>query len=212
MDSQELNLRSEIIKVCKKLESKNLIAASDGNVSCRAGDNCILITPSGVPKGEMGPEDLVKTCMQGNLLEGARKPSSEIRMHLYVYRHRPDVFAIVHAHPPLATAFTIAGFPFNSKVLPEVWLTIGRVPVATYATPSTAEVPDSIAPHVEKSRAILLQRHGALTFGANVMEAYMRMDKLEHAAKTLFYASILEGRKSPAALTEGQIVKLEAIL
>lgn len=194
------------------MESKGLIAASDGNVSCRTGEDSILITPSGAPKGELSAGDLVKTCMKGNILEGAGRPSSEIRMHLFVYRHRPDVTAIVHAHPPLVTAFTLAGFPFNSKILPEVWLTIGRVPVASYATPSTEEVPESIAPHVEKSNAILLQRHGALTFGSSAMQAFMRMDKLEHAAKTLLYASILEGRKAPAALTDGQILKLDAIL
>ena len=122
MDSQELNLRSELIKACRRLEQKGLIAANDGNVSSRAGENCILITPGGVSKGDIEPEDLVKTNLDGELLDGARKPSTEIRMHLHVYRNRPDVFAIVHAHPIMATAFTLAGFPFNSKVLPEVWL------------------------------------------------------------------------------------------
>ncbi len=208
MDSQEQSLRLEIIKVCRKLESKGLIAASDGNVSCRLGQDCMLITPSGVSKGEMEPEDLARTCMQGNLLEGRIRPSSEIRMHLLVYRERPDVMAIVHAHPPLATAFTLAGFPFNSKVLPEVWLMLGKVPVAAYATPSTDEVPRSISPYIADSRAILLRRHGALTFGASVTEACMRMEKLEHCAKILFYASMLEDRKAPDALPDSEIAKL----
>jgi L-fuculose-phosphate aldolase len=211
MDSQELNLRSEIIKACRKLEQKGLIAANDGNVSCRAGENSILITPGGISKGEIEPEDLVKTTMEGELLQGTRKPSSEIRMHLYVYRNRPDVFGIVHAHPTMATAFTLAGFPFNAKVLPEVWLMLGHVPTAPYATPSTDEVPQAIAPYVEKHRAILLRRHGALTFGKNVTEAYMRMEKLEHAAKILFYASILEDRKTPVPLYDSEIKKLEEI-
>ena len=208
MDSQERSLRLEIIKVCRKLESKGLIAASDGNVSCRLGEDCILITPSGVSKGDMEPEDLARTCMQGNLLEGRIKPSSEIRMHLLVYLMRPDVMAIVHAHPPLATAFTLAGFPFNSKVLPEVWLMLGKVPVAPYATPSTNEVPQSIEPYIPDSRAILLKRHGALTFGGSLMEAFMRMEKLEHCARILFYASMLEDRKTPVALTQSEIAKL----
>ncbi len=208
MDSQERSLRLEIIKVCRKLESKGLIAASDGNVSCRLGEDCILITPSGVSKGDMEPEDLARTCMQGNLLEGRIRPSSEIRMHLLVYLMRPDVMAIVHAHPPLATAFTLAGFPFNSKVLPEVWLMLGKVPVAPYATPSTDEVPRSISPYIAESRAILLRRHGAITFGGSVTEACMRMEKLEHCAKILFYASMLEDRKTPVALTESEIAKL----
>ena len=211
MDSQELNLRSEIIKACRKLEQNGLIAANDGNVSSRAGADSILITPGGVSKGDIGPEDLVRTTLDGELTQGTRKPSSEIRMHLYVYRNRPDVSAIVHAHPIMATAFTLAGFPFNSKVLPEVWLMLGDVPTAPYATPSTPEVPESIAPYVEKHWAILLRRHGALTFGKNVMEAYLRMEKLEHAAKILFFASMLEDRKTPVPLYDSEIRKLENI-
>jgi L-fuculose-phosphate aldolase len=208
MDSQERSLRLEIIKVCRRLENKGLIAASDGNVSVRAGEDCILITPSGISKGEMEPEQIAKTCMQGNLLEGPIRPSSEIRMHLQVYRMRPDVSAVVHAHPPVATAFTLAGYPFNSKVLPEVWIMLGKVPVAPYATPSTDEVPKSIESYVTDSRAILLKRHGALTFGGNLVEACMRMEKIEHCAKILFYAAMLEDRKAPVALTEGEIAKL----
>ena len=210
MDSQEMNLRNGIVKVCRKLESGGLIAASDGNVSCRIGPDCILITPGGVAKGDIEPEQVAKTGMDGALLEGPLKPSSEIRMHLLVYSLRPDVSAIVHAHPPLATAFTIAGFPFNSKVLPEVWLMLGKVPLAPYATPATDEVAQSIEPHVAGSRAILLKRHGAVTFGRDLEEARMRMEKLEHSAKILFYASMLEDRKAPSAMTEGEIAKLEA--
>ena len=209
MDSQEMNLRLGIVKVCRKLESLGLIAASDGNVSCRSGPDCILITPGGVPKGEIEPEEIAKTDMDGALLTGPLKPSSEIRMHLLVYRMRPDVSAGVHAHPPLSTAFTIAGFPFNSKVLPEVWLTLGHVPLAPYATPGTDEVAESIEPHVACSRAILLKRHGAVTLGRDLAEASLRMQKLEHAAKIFYYASILEDRKAPAAMTEGEIAKLE---
>ncbi|MFZ2445038.1 MAG: class II aldolase/adducin family protein [Syntrophobacteraceae bacterium] len=209
MDSQESNLRSQIVTVCRKLDRRELIAATDGNVSCRVGEDCILITPGGVSKGDIAPEDLIRTDLDGNVVEGARKPSSEIGMHLHVYRKRPDVGGIVHAHPPLATAFTLAGFPFNSKVLPEVWLTIGQVPTAPYATPSTDEVARSIAPHVEAHRAILLERHGAVTFGKNVMEAYARMEKLEHAAKILFYAALLDARKAPAAMAESEIKRLE---
>ncbi len=208
MDSQERSLRLEIIKVCRKLESKGLIAASDGNVSCRAGQDCILITPSGVSKADLEPEEVAKASMRGELLEGPIRPSSEIRMHLHVYRMRPDVFAVVHAHPPVATASTLAGFPLNSKALPEVWLMLGKVPVAPYATPSTDEVPQSIDPYVLDSRAILLRRHGALTFGGSLMEACMRMEKLEHFAKVLFYASMLEDRKAPVVLMESEIAKL----
>jgi L-fuculose-phosphate aldolase len=211
MDSQERSSRLEIIKVCRKLDGKGLIAASDGNVSCRAGRDCMLITPSGVSKGDIEPEEIAKTSLQGNLPEGPMRPSNEILMHVQVYSMRPDVSAIVHAHPPMATAFTLAGFPFNSKVLPEVWLMLGEVPVAPYATPSTDEVPQSIEPYIPGSRAILLKRHGAITFGSSLMEACMRMEKLEHCAKILFYASMLEDRKAPVALTQNEIAKLGSI-
>lgn len=209
MDSQDLNLRNEIVAACRRLERKDLIAATDGNVSCRAGRDRILITRSGVAKGDVEARDLLVTDMEGSTIEGTGRPSSEIRMHLYVYRHRPDVAAVVHAHPPMATAFTLAGFPFHAKALPEVWLTIGAVPTAPYATPSTDEVPKSIAPYVADHRAILLRRHGALTFGASVREACLRMEKVEHAARTLFYAAILEDRKLPAAMSDGEIRRLE---
>jgi L-fuculose-phosphate aldolase len=208
MDSQERNLRLEIIKVCRKLDSKGLIAASDGNVSCRVDADCILITPSGVSKGDIEPEEIAKTSMEAKLVEGPIRPSNEIQMHLHVYRMRPDVSAIVHAHPPVATAFTLAGFPFNSKVLPEVWLMLGRVPVAPYATPATDEVRKSIQPYIMDSRAILLKRHGAITFGGSPVEAFMRMEKLEHCARILFYSAMLEDRKVPVALTESEIAKL----
>lgn len=219
MDSQERILREQIIRVCRRLENRGLIAATDGNVSCRAGDDCILITPSGVPKGDMEPEQIARAGIGGNLPEengsaaphgggGPLRPSSEIRMHLQVYRMRPDVSAVVHAHPPVATAFTLAGYPFNTKVLPEVWMKLGKVPVAPYATPFTDEVPRSIEPYIMESRAILLRRHGAIAFGANLMEACMRMEKIEHFARVLFYASMMEDKKAPVALTEAEIAKL----
>lgn len=209
MDDREQVLRMEIVEVCRRLERKGLIAAMDGNVSCRTGENAILITPGGTSKADLKPEELVKTSLEGELIEGTRKPSSEILMHLHVYAKRPDVSAVVHAHPAMATAFTLAGFPFNAKVLPEVWITIGPVPTAPYATPSTAEVPESIAPFVEKHQAILLRRHGALTFGRSAMEAYMRMEKIEHAARILFFASMLEDRKTPFVLMDSEIKRLE---
>lgn len=210
MHSQERILREEIIKVCRKLESRGLIAASDGNVSCRTVEGRILITPAGVSKGDLEPEMIAKTSMEGDFLEGPIGPSNEIRMHLHVYRMRPDVSAVVHAHPPVATAFTLAGYPFNSKVLPEAWIMLGKVPVAAYATPATDEVPLSIEPYIIDSRAILLKRHGALSFGEGLMEACMRMEKIEHCAKILFYAAMLEDRKVPVALTEAEIAKLGA--
>lgn len=211
MDSQETILREEIIKVCRRLDEKGLISAGDGNVSCRAGGDCILITPSGVSKGDMNPEQMVRTGIRDGIPEGPARPSSEIKMHLKVYRMNPEVFAVVHAHPPVATAVTLSGYPFNTKVLPEVWMMLGKVPVAPYATPSTDEVPLSIQPYIMESRAILLKRHGAVTFGKSLMEACMRMEKIEHFARILFYASMLEDRKASVALSESEIAKLGSI-
>lgn len=204
-------LRMELVRVCRKLATSGLIAAADGNVSCRAGENRLLITPSGKPKGELAPMDLLLTDLDGKLREGTGKPSSEIRMHLLVYRKRPDVEAIVHAHPPMLTAFTVAGMQFLADALPEVWLTIGAVPTAPYATPSTEEVPDSLAPFIEGHQAMLLERHGSLTLGKSLAEACMRLEKLEHAAHTLFYAHLLQGRQ-PSPLSSAALSKLEGLL
>lgn len=203
----ETRLRQELIWVCHKLEQRGLIAAADGNVSCRLGRDRLLITPSGVAKGELRPLDLLVTDLNGEVLLGHEKASSEIRMHLLVYEKRSDVQAVVHAHPPLLTAYTVAGVPFMADVLPEVWLTIGPVPTAAYATPSTGEVPDSIEPFVNEHQAILLERHGSLTFGGSLKEACLRLEKLEHAAHTLFYTYLLSQRQ-PSPLPGAALAKL----
>jgi L-fuculose-phosphate aldolase len=208
---EETQLRSNLIWACRKLEKKGFVAASDGNVSCRAGAEHLLITPSGKPKGEMEPLDILLVNLRGEVVAGAGKPSSEIRMHLLVYEKRKDVQAIVHAHPPMLTAFTLAGIPFMAEALPEVWLTIGRVPTAPYATPTTKEVPEAIARFVERHQAILMERHGSLTLGRSLREAYFRLEKLEHAAHTLYYAQLLSGRPvSP--LSKSAMEKLDQLL
>lgn len=206
----ESELRAELVRICRKLEDRRLIAATDGNVSCRLGSDRLLITPSGRAKGELAPADLLVVNFAGETISGNGRPSSELRMHLVVYRNRTDVGALVHAHPPLLTAFSLAGVAFAADVLPEVWLTIGNVPTAPYATPSTDEVPDSIAPFVRDHQAILLERHGSLTFGRTLREAYMRLEKLEHAAHTLYYASMI-GRCPPDAMGKEALEKLEKI-
>jgi len=208
---EETRLREELARVCRKLEKKGFIAASDGNVSCRAGGDRLLITPGGKAKGDLKPLDFLLIDLEGNPAAGKGTVSSEVRMHLLVYRKRPDVMAIVHAHPPMLTAFTVAEIPFEAECLPEVWLTIGRVPTAPYATPSTEEVPDSITPHVENRQAILLARHGSLTFGKSATEAYLRLEKLEHAAHTLFYSRLLCGQL-PRPLPKAELLKLDRLL
>lgn len=203
-------LERDLISICQKLHRAGLIAATDGNVSCRKGEDLLLITPSGRSKGELQPEDLLHVNLRGEVLQGEGKPSSEIKMHLIAYEKRHDIRAIVHAHPPMLTAFTLAGIPFAADVLPEVWLTVGHVPTAPYATPSTEEVPQSIVPFLEKGNAILLERHGALTFGKSLQEAFLRLEKLEHTSRTLFYAHLL-GNRPPTPLPRAALEKLEKL-
>lgn len=207
---KDSSARQEVIAVCRKLAEKGLIAATDGNVSCRVAAGRLLVTPSGKPKGALKPADLILLDEQGEVLEGRDRPSSEIRMHLEVYHRRPDVAAVVHAHPPMLTAFTLAGTPFLAEALPEVWLTFGAVPTVPYATPSTAEVPAAIAPFLEKHLALLLERHGSLTLGSTLDEAYLRLEKLEHAARVLFYAKLL-GQALPTPLPDEALEKLESL-
>ena len=193
------------------MEQKGLVAASDGNVSCRIGEDRLLVTPSGRPKGSLAPSDLILTDMGGQVISGTGRPSSELRMHLLIYREREDVRSVVHAHPPMLTAMTLAGMPFPADALPELRLTLGAVPTAPYATPTTEEVPASIAPLVAGHRAILLERHGSVTMGKTMEEAYLRLEKLEHAAHTLYYATLLAGRP-PAPLSPEELEKLDALL
>jgi len=208
---EELSARMELIAVCQKLAEKDLIAATDGNVSCRVGEGRLIVTPSGRPKGELRPIDLLLLNLHGEVLAGREKPSSEIRMHLEVYRQRGDVAAVVHAHPPMLTAFTLAGIPFVAEALPEVWLTFGPVPTAPYATPCTAEVPQALVPFLEKHQAILLERHGSLTLGRSLNEAYLRLEKLEHAARILFFAHLLS-KEPPSPLPAEALRKLEKLV
>lgn len=198
-------LRQQIIKCCQRLDRLGFVAATDGNVSARADDRDILITPSGLAKGELKPEQILLTDIEGRIIRGEGGASSEIKMHLYAYRMRPDIKAVVHAHPPTATAFAAAGISLTDPVLPEVILTVGPVPLAKYATPSTDEVPKSIAPHLKKHNAILLANHGVLTVGQDITEALHRMERVEHLAKIMLVAGQLGGTRK---LNKNQIKKL----
>lgn len=202
--------RISLTQVCQRLYAGGLIAATDGNVSCRVGEESFLITPSGKPKGDLVPLDMLLVNMQGEVISGSGNPSSEIRMHSLIYSRRDDVRAVVHAHPPMLTAFTVAGIPFMTEALPEVYLVFGAVPTAPYATPTTDEVPRSIEPLVDDHQAILLERHGSVTVGASLEDAYLRLEKLEHAAHTLFYSHALAGG-SLSPLPEGLLRKLDGL-
>ncbi|MBN2201549.1 class II aldolase/adducin family protein [bacterium] len=175
---------AEIIEVGRRMWIKGWVASNDGNISIRLKGGGFLATATGVSKGFLTPAMLVRLDRNGRPAPGRNRhrPSSEIRMHLEVYRRRPDIGAVVHGHPPYATAFAVAGIPLDRNILPEAVLTLGAVEVAPYGTPSTDEIPDAIAPLIECSDVVLLANHGALAFGADLLTAYHRMETLEHTA------------------------------
>jgi L-fuculose-phosphate aldolase len=198
-----------ICEMGRRVYNKNFVAANDGNISIKTGDNEIWTTPTGVSKGFMAPGMMVKMDLSGNVLEGANKPSSEVKMHLRVYQENPEATAVVHAHPPVATSFAIAGIGLDKPVSPEAIVLLGKVPVAPYATPGTQEVPDSIAPYCKDYNAVLLANHGALTWGRNITEAYFRMESLEHYALMLLYSNHIIQKSNE--LTTVQIAELISI-
>jgi L-fuculose-phosphate aldolase len=205
--SSEEKLRKEIVRVCQMLHRKNYLAATDGNVSVRLGDR-LLVTPSGINKGLMGAEQVLTVDLEGRVLRGEGRPTSELRMHLLAYELRPDVKAVVHAHLPYATACTLAGISLLEPILPEVVITLGGIPTAAYATPGTSEVPAAIREFIREYDAILLARHGAMTMGREVMDAYNKMEKLEHTARVVL-AARLQGALPP--LPEAEVEKLRRL-
>ncbi|MFP3867084.1 MAG: class II aldolase/adducin family protein [Desulfobacteraceae bacterium] len=197
----ETHLRQEIVQICHLLHHKNMVAATDGNVSARLSDHRLLITPSGLNKGFIKESDILTVDLTGKVMAGEGRPSSEIQMHLTAYRLRPDIAAVVHAHPPRATACSIAGVSLEVDVLPEVIITLGAIPTADYATPGTMAVSQSIQELIRCYDALVLAHHGGLTVGRTLMEAYNRMEKLEHAASIMVTARQL-GRLQPLPAAE----------
>lgn len=181
----------EIVRVCRRLYERGLISGPEGNVSVRLDGALILATPAGMSKTDVTEDDLVTVDLDGNVKDGRRRPSSELRMHLRIYRSRPDVAAVVHAHPPTATGFGVAGESFVAPVLPEVIFLLGEVPLVRYATPGTEALADSIEPYLSRYDAFLLANHGATTVGASLEEAHQRMEILENAAKIVLTARLL---------------------
>ena len=181
-------IKKEICEVGHKIYALGFVAANDGNISVKVNDHEFYCTPTGVSKGSLTPDMIIKVDENGNKLEGKLNPSSEIKMHMRVYRERPDVQAVVHAHPPVATAFTVAGIELDQYILPEAVLTLGEVPTCEYGTPSTMEIPDSLEPFIQNHDAFLLKNHGALTVGCNITKAFFLMEELEFNAKICKYA------------------------
>ncbi len=189
----ESTLRADIVEVGRRLYARAYTASNDGNISVRLGADRLLMTPKSVCKGFMTPDMMCITDLDGRKLQGDRDPSSEMLMHLEVYRQRPDVQAVVHAHPPIATGFAVAGIPLNKAVLAEVLTTLGSIPIAEYATPSTSELPAAVRKYIKAHDGMLLANHGALTAGADLFAAYYKMETIEHFAKISLVARLLGG-------------------
>jgi L-fuculose-phosphate aldolase len=195
-------MRNQLVEVCRLLHSRGLIAGRDGNVSVRLPNGQVLVTPAGMAKRECTPDDLVVVDADGQHISGSRAASSELGIHLRIYRHRPDVSAVIHAHPPVATGFALAGETLPPDALPEIVLGIGTVPLVHYETPGTAALSDALETHLVGHDAFLLANHGAVTTGPSVGVAYERMESLEHTARIVLTARLL-GRVialSPAQL------------
>jgi L-fuculose-phosphate aldolase len=189
--SNLITLRREIVEVGRRVYQRGYVASNDGNISARLDDKRVVITPTGVSKGFMAPEDLIVVDMDGKVISGTKKPSSEMLLHLSVYKHRPDVMSACHAHPPYATGFAVAGIPLDRCILPEVVIALGGVPVVEYGTPGTPEFYEPVMKMIDKYDAFLLANHGALTIGKDVVNAYHKMETLEHFAHIAFVAQQL---------------------
>lgn len=198
-------LKELICEYGRRMWMRQYVAANDGNISARIGENEFLVTPSGVSKGFMKPSDIITVDIDGKKIYGERNPSSEIRMHLYVYKNREDVRGVCHAHPATATAFAAAGQPIAHCALTEMVATLGAVPLAPYAVPGGNELPESLAPWVHRADAILLSNHGVLTYGADLEAAYYRMEAVEHVANIILRAQQLGGVN---LLTKDQVEEL----
>jgi L-fuculose-phosphate aldolase len=184
-------LRQAIVTVGKLLHEKGYVAASDGNISIRLPGGRVLATPTSMSKGFMAPDDMVIVDMAGGKVEGARNASSEIAMHLLIYELRPEIKAVVHAHPPVATGYAAAGLPLNQALISEVVLALGCIPLAQYGTPGTPELSAALRPLVPSFDALLMANHGVVTYAEDVMRAYFKMETVEHFARISLVAHLL---------------------
>ena len=194
-ERSEATLRAEIVEVGRRLYARGYTASNDGNISVRLDDNRLLMTPKSVCKGFMDARDDVHHRPDWREARRGSRSSSEMQMHLEVYRQRPDAMAVVHAHPPTATGFAVAGIPLDRAVLAEVVTTLGSVPIAEYATPSTKELPEAVRKYVKAHDGMLLANHGALTLGSDLFSAYYKMETIEHFAKISLVARLLGGER-----------------
>ena len=202
----EERLRADIVEIGRRLHDRGYVASNDGNISVRMGAERLLTTPTGVSKGFMTPDMMVTTDLAGRKLTGDREPSSEILMHLAVYELRPEIMAVVHAHPPTATGFAVAGIPLDRAVLAEVVTTLGSIPIADYGTPSTSELADAVRQYIRAHDGLLLANHGALTAAHELFAAYYKMETVEHFARISLVARQL-GRER--LLSREEVTRLQ---
>jgi len=207
MSKTELEHRQDLLRVCRLIYDKGWVAMNDGNVSIRLEDNRILCTPTAISKGFVQPEDLIVCDLNGCRVEGSRQGTSEIAMHLTIYSLRPDVRSIVHAHPPTATGFAVAGRALDKAMLPEVVIQLGAVPLASYGLPGTPALSDGMLPYIPQYDAMLLENHGCTAYGRDVWEAFFRMEMVEHLARITLVAEMLGGVQ---ALPREEVEKLFA--
>jgi len=200
--------REDIVRFGKMLHQCGLVAATDGNLSVRLENGHVLSTPTLMSKGLLEPNDLVVVDDRGHKVSGHREVSSEIAMHLFIYRKRPDVNAVVHAHPPTATGYAAAGIPLDAALCSEIIVTLGSVPLANYETPGTPELAEALAPLIPGHEAILMANHGVVTYGSDLLTAYMNMETVEHYAKIALVTHLL-GKQQP--LTGKHLDKLREI-
>jgi L-fuculose-phosphate aldolase len=201
-------LRSDIVEIGRRMYARGYTASNDGNISVRIAPDRLLMTPKSVCKGFMTPDMMCVTDLSGRKISGDRDPSSEALMHLEVYRQRPDVNAVVHAHPPIATGFAVAGIPLDRAVLAEVLTTLGSIPLAEYATPSTAELPEAVRKYIKAHDGMLLANHGALTVGTDLYSAYYKMETIEHFAHISLVARML-GREN--LISREEVMRLQGL-
>ena len=206
----EYEIKKQICDIGKRIYNRGMVAANDGNISVKLSDNEFLCTPTGVSKGFMTPEYICKVDAEGKVIQAnpGFKPSSEIKMHMRVYKKRPDVQSVVHAHPSYATAFAIAGIPLTQPIMPEAVIALGCVPIAPYGTPSTEEIPDAVEKYLQHFDAVLLENHGALSYSDSLLNAYHKMESLEFYAELLYKANQLGG---PKELSKAQVERLYEI-
>ena len=205
----EKQAKKAIIDIGQRMYVRNFVAANDGNISVKTGDSEVWATPTGVSKGYMKKKMLVKVDLDGNILEGTCKPSSELKMHLRAYQENEEIRAVCHAHPPVCTCYAIAGIPLTAPVLAEAVITLGDVPIAPYAKLGSREVPEAVAPFCHTHNGILLANHGAVTWAEEPYAAWYRLESMEYYANILLITEHILGRQN--LLTDEQVGALLAM-